>query len=261
MIVVKYGGNAMRDENGDFSKAIADAIADGIEIVIVHGGGPQINQALESKGIKSQWVAGLRVTTPETFQVVEEVLVKNVGPSLAASLRIAGVNAQSISGRALPTLLAERMSVEIDGNSHDVGLVGEITRVDPAQVLELLKGGITPVVAPISSSVDGLVGYNVNADFAAAAIASALQATTLIMMTDVSGIYRNWPDKNSLIDKISVSELKEIITTFNDGMRPKVQAALEALAYGVKAVRIIDGTNTETFSQALAGTGGTLVTA
>jgi acetylglutamate kinase len=153
------------------------------------------------------------------------------------------------------------MSVEIDGNSHDVGLVGEITRVDPAQVLELLKGGITPVVAPISSSVDGLVGYNVNADFAAAAIASALQATTLIMMTDVSGIYRNWPDKNSLIDKISVSELKEIITTFNDGMRPKVQAALEALAYGVKAVRIIDGTNTETFSQALAGTGGTLVTA
>jgi acetylglutamate kinase len=261
MIVVKYGGNAMRDENGDFSKAIADAIADGIEIVIVHGGGPQINQALESKGIKSQWVAGLRVTTPETFQVVEEVLVKNVGPSLAASLRIAGVNAQSISGRALPTLLAERMSVEIDGNSHDVGLVGEITRVDPAQVLELLKGGITPVVAPISSSVDGLVGYNVNADFAAAAIASALQATTLIMMTDVSGIYRNWPDKNSLIDKISVSELKEIITTFNDGMRPKVQAALEALAYGVKAVRIIDGTNTEVFSQALAGTGGTLVTA
>jgi acetylglutamate kinase len=261
MIVVKYGGNAMRDENGDFSKAIADAIADGIEIVIVHGGGPQINQALESKGIKSQWVAGLRVTTPETFQVVEEVLVKNVGPSLAASLRIAGVNAQSISGRALPTLLAERMSVEIDGNSHDVGLVGVITRVDPAQVLELLKGGITPVVAPISSSVDGLVGYNVNADFAAAAIASSLQATTLIMMTDVSGIYRNWPDKNSLIDKISVSELKEIITTFSDGMRPKVQAALEALAYGVKAVRIIDGTNTEVFSQALAGTGGTLVTA
>jgi acetylglutamate kinase len=261
MIVVKYGGNAMRDENGDFSKAIADAIADGIEIVIVHGGGPQINQALESKGIKSQWVAGLRVTTPETFQVVEEVLVKNVGPSLAASLKIAGVNAQSISGRALPTLLAERMLVEIDGNSHDVGLVGVITRVDPAQVLELLKGGITPVVAPISSSVDGLVGYNVNADFAAAAIASSLQATTLIMMTDVSGIYRNWPDKNSLIDKISVSELKEIITTFSDGMRPKVQAALEALAYGVKAVRIIDGTNTEVFSQALAGTGGTLVTA
>jgi len=261
MIIVKYGGNAMRDENGDFSKAIADAIADGIEIVIVHGGGPQINQALDSKGIKSQWVAGLRVTTPETFQVVEEVLVKNVGPSLAASLKKAGVNAQSISGRALPTLLAERMSVEIDGNSHDVGLVGEITRVDPAQVLELLKGGITPVVAPISSSVDGLVGYNVNADFAAAAIASALQATTLIMMTDVSGIYRNWPDKNSLIDKISVAELKEIKSTFSDGMRPKVQAALEALAYGVKAVRIIDGTNTETFSQALAGTGGTLVTA
>jgi len=260
MIVVKYGGNAMRDENGDFSRAIADAIADGIEIVIVHGGGPQINEALDSKGIKSHWVGGLRVTTPEIFQVVEEVLVKNVGPSLVASLNAAGVNAQSFSGRALPTLLAERMTVEIDGNKHDVGLVGEITHVDPAHVFELLKGGITPVIAPISSSEDGLIGYNVNADFAAAAVASALQASSLIMMTDVSGIYRNWPDKNSLISEISIAELNEIESTFSDGMRPKVQATLDALSYGVKAVRIIDGTNSQSFSQALAGNGGTLVT-
>ncbi|CAB4642200.1 unannotated protein [freshwater metagenome] len=260
MIVVKYGGNAMRDENGDFSRAIADAIADGIEIVIVHGGGPQINEALDSKGIKSHWMGGLRVTTPETFQVVEEVLVENVGPSLVASLNIAGVNAQSISGRALPTLLAERMTVEIDGNKRDVGLVGEITRVDPTHVFELLKGGITPVIAPISSSEDGLIGYNVNADFAAAAVASALQASTLIMMTDVSGIYRNWPDKNSLISEISMAELKEIKSTFSDGMRPKVQATLDALSYGVKSVRIIDGTESQSFSQALAGNGGTLVT-
>jgi acetylglutamate kinase len=261
MIVVKYGGNAMRDENGDFSKAISDAIADGIVIVIVHGGGPQINEALDSKGIKSQWVAGLRVTTPEMFQIVEEVLVNKVGPSLSASLEAAGVKAQSISGRTLPTLFAQEMSVEIDGQKHDVGQVGEITHVDPAQVLELLKNGITPVIAPISSSKDGLTGFNVNADFAAAAVASALQASTLIMMTDVSGIYRKWPDKNSLITEISVAELEQIKSTFSDGMRPKVQAALDALSYGVEAVRIIDGTNAQTFSHALAGNGGTLVTA
>jgi acetylglutamate kinase len=204
MIVVKYGGNAMRDENGGFAKAISDAIADGIEIVIVHGGGPQINEALDNKGIKSQWVAGLRVTTPETFQIVEEVLVNKVGQSLVASLKAAGVNAQAISGRTLPTLIAEKMHVEIDGNLRDVGLVGEITHVDPAQILELLGAKVTPVIAPISSTEDGLTGYNVNADFAAAAVASALQAETLIMMTDVSGIYRNWPDENSLIEKISI---------------------------------------------------------
>jgi len=261
MIVVKYGGNAMRDENGGFAKAISDAITDGSEIVIVHGGGPQINEALDNKGIKSQWVAGLRVTTPETFQIVEEVLVNKVGPSLVASLKAAGVNAQAISGRDLPTLFAKKMSVEMDGHKYDVGLVGEITHVDPSQILELLKAEVTPVIAPISSSKDGLIGYNVNADFAAAALASALHAATLIMMTDVSGIYRNWPDKDSLIDKINVAELEQIKATFSDGMRPKVQATLDALSYGVKAVRIIDGTSSQTFSQALAGNGGTLVMA
>jgi len=261
MIVVKYGGNAMRDENGGFATAISDAIADSIEIVIVHGGGPQINEALDNKGIQSQWVAGLRVTTPETFQIVEDVLANKVGPSLVASLKAAGVNAQAISGRALPTLFAEKKCVEIDGHKHDVGLVGEITHVDPAQILELLKAKVTPVLAPVSSSKDGLIGYNVNADFAAAAVASALHASTLIMMTDVPGIYRNWPDKNSLIDKINVVELEQIKSTFSEGMRPKVQATLDSLSYGVKAVRIIDGTNPQTFSQALAGKGGTLVMA
>jgi acetylglutamate kinase len=261
MIVVKYGGNAMRDQNGSFAKAISEAIAGGVEIVIVHGGGPQINEALDNKGIKSQWLAGLRITTPEMFEIVEDVLVNNVGPTLAVSLQTAGVNAQSISGRAFPTLFAEKMILEIDGLKHDVGLVGEVTHVDPAQVLELLKSGITPVVAPISSSEDGLTGYNVNADFAAAALASALHASTLIMMTDVPGIYRNWPDQGSLIDKISVADLEQIKSTFNDGMRPKVQATLDALTYGVKSVRIIDGTNSQTFSQALAGKGGTLVMA
>lgn len=259
MIVVKYGGNAMRDENVDFAKAIADATADGIKIVIVHGGGPQINEALSNKGITSQWLEGLRVTTQEIFDTVEEVLVKKVGPALAQSLALAGVKAESISARSLPTLLAEKISILVDGHSHDVGLVGQVTQVDPTQILDLLEREITPVIAPISSSTDGSTGFNINADSAAAAIASALHASALIIMTDVPGIYRNWPDKETLISNISAHELESIKSNFSEGMAPKVKATLDALTYGVKAVRIIDGTSSQAFSDALAGHGGTLV--
>ena len=261
MMVVKYGGNAMRDENGDFARAIADAINKGEEIVIVHGGGPQINEALSKAGIESQWVSGLRVTTQQVFEIVENILVNQVGPALAVSLQSAGIKAHSFSARALPTIYSEKMELSVGGEVRDVGLVGKVTRVDTAQILELLSKDVTPVVAPISSSMDCSYGLNVNADSAAAAIASGLNATALIIMTDVAGIYRNWPDESSLIDTISAEELESIKDSFNDGMSPKVQATLDALAFGVKAVRIIDGTKPEAFASALAGRGGTLVSA
>jgi acetylglutamate kinase len=127
--------------------------------------------------------------------------------------------------------------------------------------MQLLEQGIVPVVAPISSAEDLKTGLNVNADFAAAAIAAALQASSLIVMTDVAGIYRNWPAKDSLIDAICAEELESIKATFAEGMAPKVQAALDALSFGAKAVRIIDGTDPDSFAAALAGTGGTLVVA
>lgn len=261
MIVVKYGGNAMRDQNGDFARAIFEALKNGLGIVIVHGGGPQINEALHKAGIASQWVAGLRVTSQQVFDIVENVLVNEVGPALALALHDAGVEAHSISARSLPTIFAEKIEVLVDGKIQDVGFVGRVTRVDPAQVIQLLNEQITPIIAPISASEDGATGFNVNADSAAAAIASGLNASVLIIMTDVSGIYRNWPDESSLINTITAGELDSMKEIFSDGMLPKVQATLDALTYGVNAVRIIDGTDPKALANALAGHGGTLVTA
>ena len=259
MIVVKFGGHAMKDENGNFSKAIAAALDAGEKVVVVHGGGPQIDAALQAKGIVSTWLGGFRVTTKEIFDVVEDVLVNQVGTEVAATLSKAGIKAQAMSARTLPTVIANRRTQLIDGTSADLGFVGNVKKVNPTTLLELLNRGIVPVVAPVSSDEDMKTGLNVNADFAAAAIAASLEASALIVMTDVAGIYRNWPDKSSLINSISAHELESIKSGFADGMAPKVQAALDALSFGAKAVRIIDGTDPDSFASALAGTGGTLV--
>jgi len=261
MIVVKFGGHAMKDENGNFAKAISAALATGERVVVVHGGGPQIDAALKSKQITSVWIGGFRVTTQEIFDVVEEVLVNQVGQEVAATLSKSGISAKAISARALPTLIAKRRTTLIDGTSADLGFVGEVQSVNPAQLLELIGQGYVPVVAPVSSDEDLKTGLNVNADFAAASIAAALEASQLIVMTDVAGIYRNWPDKTTLIESISASDLELIKAGFAEGMAPKVQAALDALSYGARAVRIIDGTDPDSFALALAGTGGTLVVA
>ena len=251
----------MKDENGNFAKAIAAALAKGEKVVVVHGGGPQIDAALKAKAIASDWMGGFRVTTKEIFDVVEDVLVNQVGQQVAATLSASGIKAQAISARQLPTVIAKRRTTLIDGTPADLGYVGEVQSVDPAQLLELLDNGVVPVVAPVSSDEDLKTGLNVNADFAAAAIAAALQASALIIMTDVAGIYRNWPDKSSLIDQISAAGLESIKAGFAEGMAPKVQAALDALSFGAKAVRIIDGTDPNSFASALAGQGGTLVVA
>jgi acetylglutamate kinase len=261
MIVVKFGGHAMKDENGNFARAIASAQKAGKRVVVVHGGGPQIDVALKTKGIVSTWVGGFRVTTKEIFDVVEDVLVNQVGHEVAATLGKAGIKAQALSARTLPTVIANRRRELIDGTPADLGFVGNVQSVNPSALLELLNQGIVPVVAPVSSDEDMATGLNVNADFAAAAIAAALEASSLIVMTDVAGIYRNWPDKDSLIDKITATELEDIKGGFAEGMAPKVQAALDALSFGAKAVRIIDGTDPDSFASALAGTGGTLVVA
>jgi acetylglutamate kinase len=261
MIVVKFGGHAMKDENGNFAQAIAAALATGEKVVVVHGGGPQIDAALKAKEITSQWLGGFRVTTQAIFDVVEEVLVNQVGQQVAATLSSSGIKARAVSARSLPTVIAKRRTTLIDGTSADLGLVGDVQKVNPTQLLEIIAEGFVPVVAPISSDEDLKTGLNVNADLAAAAIAAALGASQLIVMTDVAGIYRNWPDKSSLIDSISAVDLEAIKSGFAEGMAPKVQAALDALSYGAQAVRIIDGTDPDSFASALAGTGGTLVVA
>ena len=251
----------MKDENGNFAKAISAAQKAGEKVVVVHGGGPQIDAALKAKGIVSTWVGGFRVTTKEIFDVVEEVLVNQVGNEVAATLGKAGIKAQAMSARTLPTVIASRRTQLIDGTPADLGFVGNVTKVNPSGLHELINQGIVPVVAPVSSDEDLETGLNVNADFAAAAIAAALGASSLIVMTDVAGIYRNWPDKDSLIETISAAELEAIKSGFAEGMAPKVQAALDALSFGAQAVRIIDGTDPDSFASALAGRGGTLVLA
>jgi acetylglutamate kinase len=261
VIVVKFGGHAMKDEDGNFAKAISAAQKAGEQVVVVHGGGPQIDAALNAKGIVSTWIGGFRVTTQEIFDVVEDVLVNQVGNEVAATLGKAGIKAHAMSARTLPTVIANRRTRLIDGTPADLGFVGNVTKVNPSALLELINQGVVPVVAPVSSDEDLVTGLNVNADFAAAAIAAALGASSLIVMTDVAGIYRNWPDKDSLIEMISAAELESIKSGFAEGMAPKVQAALDALSFGAKAVRIIDGTDPDSFASALAGQGGTLVVA
>lgn len=251
----------MVDKTGNFAKAIEAAQKSGEAVVVVHGGGPQIDQGLKKAEITSEFIGGFRVTSPEIFGVVERVLSEEVGPHLAQTLISHGINALSLSGRTLPTLISRRKTTLVDGSTADLGLVGDVVSVDISEILALMDSNIVPVVAPISADIDSDNGLNVNADLAAAALAGALGASALIIMTDVPGIYRQWPDRGSLIDQISSEELSAIKSIFAQGMAPKVQSALDAIAHGAKAVRIIDGTDPESFAAALAGTGGTLVVA
>jgi acetylglutamate kinase len=250
----------MQDENGDFAKAIASAQHDGVALVIVHGGGPQIDAALKEEQINSEFIGGFRVTTPEIFEVVERVLANEVGPAVAKALQKAGVNAVALSGRTSESLIAEPLRQLVDGTPADLGLVGVITAVNPQAIKNALKGGQVPVISPIAVDESFKSGLNVNADLAAAAIAGALDAQCLIIMTDVAGIYRSWPDTASLISEITAMELNAIKGTFAQGMAPKVQACLDAIKGGASAVRVIDGTDPSAFAAALGNNGGTLVT-
>lgn len=261
VLVVKFGGHAMSDNDGAFGKKLATAVAQGVKVVVVHGGGPQINAALAEAGIDSTFIGGFRVTTPEIFEVVERVLSNEVGPEVAATLTNSGVAALAISGRHSGTLFAEQQKKIVNGERADLGLVGEMKSVDPAAIFVLLDKGVVPVISPVANNIETEGGLNVNADIAAAAVAGAMKAKELIIMTDVAGVYRNWPDKSSLIDEITSTELESIKSTFAEGMAPKVQACLDAISAGASAVRIIDGRDPEAFAQALAHNGGTLVLA
>lgn len=251
MMIVKFGGHAMKDSQGLFAKSIKSALSNGQSVIVVHGGGPQINAELAKLQIASTFVNGLRYTTAEILAVVERVLTESVGPEVASNLNSHGVKAQSISAKDSGILFAEAIA--------GLGRVGKVSRIDKKFVDELLSLGVVPVIAPIAADVQGGAGLNVNADLAAAAVSSAYPDSTLIIMTDVAGIYRNWPDQSSLINDISVADLESMKFNFTDGMLPKVEAALAAIAAGAQSVRIIDGTSELSFDQALSGIGGTLV--
>ena len=263
MIVIKFGGHAMTDASGGFAEVIKRSLSKE-QCVIVHGGGPQIDAALKTHQLDSTFIGGFRVTTPEIFAVVQQVLSGTVLREVVGHLRAHDVPAVGISGRDGGTLQASILTTLVDGTNADLGRVGEVEHVDTSLLKSLLDSGFTPVVSPIAVEFDGDVevpqhGLNVNADLAAAAIAGALDATSLIFMTDVPGIYRNWPDRDSLISEISATDLASIKHEFDGGMAPKVKACLDAIAKGAKVVRIIDGRDPKALDEALSSAGGTAV--
>jgi acetylglutamate kinase len=242
IVVVKYGGNAMTDE--ELKQAFAEDIVflryAGFKPVVVHGGGPQISAMLDKLGIESEFRGGLRVTTPEAMDVVRMVLTGQVGPELVGLLNQHGDLAVGLSGADGGLLTAEKTMPVVDGEPLDLGLVGEVTGVQPQPVIDLLNAGRIPVISTVAPDADGQV-LNVNADTAAAAIAAALGAEKLMVLTDVEGLYADWPNSTDVIGEISPEELAELIPTLSSGMIPKMTACLAAIAGGVTRATVVDG--------------------
>ncbi|MDP5227891.1 MULTISPECIES: acetylglutamate kinase [Arthrobacter] len=247
-MVIKYGGNAMINE--ELRRAFAEDIVFlhhvGVKPVVVHGGGPQINSMLERLGIESEFKGGLRVTTPEAMDVVRMVLTGQVGRELVGLINNHGPYAVGLSGEDGGLLQAVRTGTEVDGEPVDLGLVGEVVGVNPRAITDLLEAKRIPVISTVAPEIgpDGLPTgdvLNVNADTAAAAVAEALGASKLVILTDVEGLYANWPDKDSLISSLSAAQLREIIPTLQSGMIPKMLACLKAVDGGVPQAHIVDG--------------------
>lgn len=244
IIVVKFGGNAMVD--ADLQRAFAEDMVYlrhvGIKPVVVHGGGPQISAMLERLGIESEFVGGYRVTTPETMEVVRMVLTGQVSRELVSLINEHGPLASAISGEDAGLFVGRRRTALVDGAQVDIGLVGDVVEVDPAAVLAEIAVGRIPVVSSIAPDRD-VPGQslNVNADSAAASLAVALGAAKLVVLTDVAGLYRDWPDRESLISVIDTRELTALLPSLESGMIPKMTACLEAVEGGVAKAAIIDG--------------------
>ncbi|WP_353648162.1 acetylglutamate kinase [Nakamurella sp. A5-74] len=242
IVVVKYGGNAMTDDSlkAAFAADMVFLRTVGVLPVVVHGGGPQISAMLARLGIAGEFKGGFRVTTPETLEVVRMVLLGQVGRELVGLINAHGPYAVGMSGEDASLFTAARRSVTVDGAEHDIGLVGDVVRVNTDAVRDLLAAGRIPVIATVAPDTDGVV-HNVNADTAAAALAIALQAAKLVVLTDVEGLYENWPDRDSLLSTISTAELRELLPRLESGMVPKMEGALRAVEGGVAAAHVIDG--------------------
>jgi len=262
MLVVKYGGHALptKLQIDPVLEAIGDAFVDGDQVVLIHGGGPQIDAVLKEKGLGKEKVGGYRVTTPEVFHVVQSVLCGEVQRSIVNYLIGSEVNAVGITAGDGGLVLAKKMLVNDSGQLKDIGLVGEVVEVNIAILQQLIEKGFLPVVTPIAVDDQGN-GLNVNADLIAGAIGGALAADQVVFLTDVDGIYLDWPNKESLISEISVEELSKLLPRFSEGMIPKVTAVLNAIKSGAKSARIVNGTNLKAVLDAFSGMGGTVVNA
>jgi acetylglutamate kinase len=241
-VVVKYGGNAMVDNDlkAAFAQDMVFLKVAGLHPVVVHGGGPQITAMLDRLGIPGEFKAGLRVTTPETMDVVRMVLTGQVSRELVALINAHGPYAVGISGEDAHLFTAERRTAIVDGEVVDLGLVGDVVHVNVAAVLDIVKAGRIPVVSTVAPDVNG-VAHNVNADTAAAALAVALEAEKLVVLTDIEGLYADWPDRSSLLHQIHASDLEKLLPNLATGMIPKMEACLHAVQGGVRRAHVIDG--------------------
>ena len=240
-MVFKYGGNAMI--NDDLRSAFAEDMVFlrhvGIRPVVVHGGGPQISRMLDKLGIKSEFRGGLRVTTPEAMDVVRMVLVGKVQRELVGLINQHGPLAVGLSGEDAGLFTAEATNT-VDGEEVDLGLVGEVSSVRPEAVRDLVDAGRIPVISSVAPDIDGQV-HNVNADTAAAALAIALGAEKLLVLTDVEGLYRDYGGSDDVIQEISPESLLEMLSSLDAGMVPKMRACHEAVTGGVPRATVVDG--------------------
>ena len=242
IVVVKYGGNAMTDDilKAAFAADMAFLRNCGIQPVVVHGGGPQISAMLKRLGIEGDFKGGFRVTTPEVLEIARMVLFGQVGRELVGLINAYGPYAVGITGEDAQLFTAVRRSVTVDGVATDIGLVGDVEHVNTDAVRDLIAAGRIPVVSTIAPDVDGVV-HNINADTAAAALAEALGAEKLLMLTDVEGLYTDWPDRTSLVTEIGTAALEQLLPRLESGMVPKIEACLRAVQNGVPSAHVIDG--------------------
>ncbi len=243
IMVIKYGGNAMLDDErkAALAKDIAFLRIVGVKPVVVHGGGPQITSMLERLDVHSEFKGGFRVTTPEAMDVVRMVLVGQVGRELVNLINQQGPFAVGMSGEDGRLFTATRRTTTVEGEEIDLGLVGDIAEVDPSGLIDLIDAGRVPVVASIAPDEHGVV-HNINGDTAAAALAAAIGAKRLVMLTNVAGLYANYPDPNSLIREITADDARALLPTLETGMIPKIEACLAAIDGGVRSATINDGT-------------------
>lgn len=244
LIVVKYGGNAMTniEKKKEFLKDIAKLTKSGKKLIIVHGGGPEINNMLKKIGKESYFIQGNRVSDKEIVEIAEMVLAGKVNKGIVGELNNLGIKAVGLSGKDAGLIKAQKKYLNIDGNNIDVGFVGKITKINGNILKLLLRNGYLPVISTIGLDDNGNT-YNINADYVAGEIAGKLKAEKLLFFTDVDGIYTNFEDKNTLINEIEKNEILKLIDSgnINGGMLPKVNACLETLDKGVSEVVILNG--------------------
>jgi acetylglutamate kinase len=242
VVVVKYGGSAMSDEKlrEAFAADMVFLRYAGLRPVVVHGGGPQISAMLGRLDVDYEFRGGLRVTTPEAMDVVRMVLVGQVGRELVGLVNGHGPLAVGLSGEDAGLFTARRRTAVVDGRPVDVGLVGDVAEVNADAVTDLIHAGRIPVVSTVAPDADGVV-HNLNADTAAAALAEALGAAKLVVLTDVEGVYADWPDRDTLLSEITAGDLAALLPGLDGGMRPKVEACLRAVQGGVPAAHVVDG--------------------